>query len=61
MPITTMARRAAFLDEFLPSSQFLHISQQEVAAPLRLVLYSLVILAGTTACGVVCFGRKDLK
>jgi len=51
----------AFLDEFLPSSQFLHISQQEVAAPLRLVLYSLVILAGTTACGVVCFGRKDLK
>lgn len=50
-----------FLNDFLPGSQFLQFSKQELTSPVRLPLYSLVILLGTTACGVVCFGRKDLK
>lgn len=50
-----------FLNDFLPSSQFLQLSQQELTSSVRLPLYSLVILAGCTACGIAAFGRKDLK
>ncbi len=50
-----------FLNDFLPSSQFLQLAQQELTSPVRLPLYSLAILVGATVCGVVCFGRKDLK
>lgn len=50
-----------FLNDFLPSSQFLQLSQQELTSSVRLPLYSLVILVGCTACGIAAFGRKDLK
>lgn len=50
-----------FLNDFLPSSQFLQLSQQELTSPVRLPLYSLAILAGCTACGIFVFQRKDLK
>ena len=50
-----------FLNDFLPSGQMLQIGKQELSSPVRLPLYSLAILAGTTVCGVAVFRRMDLK
>ena len=50
-----------FLHDFLPINQMLQISRQNLTSPVRLPLYSLVILAGCTVCGCAVFQRKDLK
>lgn len=50
-----------FLHDFLPINQMLQISRQNLTSPVRLPLYSLVILAGCTVYGCAVFQRKDLK
>lgn len=51
----------AFLNDFLPVNQLLQISEQSLTSPVLLPVYSLVIFAGCTVCGIAVFRRKDLK
>ncbi len=50
-----------FLHDFLPGGQMMQITEQNAAHLERLPLYSLVILIGTTACGICFFRRKNIK
>lgn len=49
-----------FLYDSIPSCQMLQIAQQTPQHPERLPLYSLAVVAVTTACGVFFFRRKNL-
>lgn len=49
------------LYDFLPGCQMVQISAQNPAHPERLPLYSLSIIIVTCTCGVLCFGRKNIK
>ena len=49
-----------FLD-FLPTGQAVEISMQATPHLWRLPLYSLFITLVSTACGVLCLRKKDLK
>lgn len=50
-----------FLDEFLPGGQSLKIANHSVEKPWLLMLYSGVIMIGTTGVGIWIFRKKDLK
>ena len=50
-----------FLDDALPSSQALNVSNRNVDNPYILMLYSGVIILVTTCSGLVLFRRKDIK
>lgn len=50
-----------FLYDFLPGCQMVQIAMQSPAHMERLPLYSLSILVGTSACGVLFFRRKNIK
>lgn len=51
----------AFLNDFLPGGQANQCASLELAHPLRLSLYSCVIVILSTGAGLICFRRKDLK
>lgn len=50
-----------FLNDALPSSQALNISNLNVDNPYILMLYSGIIILVTTCSGLVIFRRKDIK
>lgn len=50
-----------FLKDFTPGSQVIQLSNMNTDKPLRLALYDGIILIAVTGCGVMSFGRKDLK
>ena len=50
-----------FLYDFLPGCQMLQAARQDMPHPQRLPLYSLSIIAVTTAGGMFFFRRKNLK
>ena len=50
-----------FFYDFLPGGQAIQLSSLEVASPWRLMAYSLVITLISSAVGIGCFRRKDLK
>lgn len=50
-----------FLLDFLPGGQAVQCATMEVLHPYRLPVYSLLIIAGTTAAGAYWFSKKDLK
>lgn len=50
-----------FVYDFLPGGQAIQIFLVSVAHPWRLVLYSLVIVALTTGCGLWFFRKKDIQ
>ena len=47
--------------DFLPSGQAMQCYGLKVERPVLLLLYSALIIVGTTSCGVFFFRRKDLK
>lgn len=52
-----------FLNDFLPGGQQIQFTQMQTPPnelPV-LMLYSAIVIAGTTAAGVICFSKKDLK
>lgn len=50
-----------FVYDFLPSGQAMQCYGLKVERPVLLLLYSALIIVGTTSCGVFFFRRKDLK
>ena len=50
-----------FAADFLPTAQALLYNFNMVVHPVRMCLYSLLILCASTAGGVLAFRRKDLK
>ncbi len=50
-----------FLSDFLPTGQAVQYNFGNVVHPVALCLYSLFILAASTAGGLAAFRRKDLK
>lgn len=45
----------------LPVGQGILLSNWEVARPWQMLLYSLLIVAGTTGVGIFCFQKKDIN
>ena len=50
-----------FVADFLPTGQALAYNFDMIVHPWRMCLYSLLILAASTAGGLAAFRRKDLK
>lgn len=50
-----------FLYDFMPGCQLLQIAHQETAHPGQLPLYSLLIFAVSTGCGLFFFRIKNIK
>ena len=50
-----------FFFDLLPTGQVLQLTFFSVLHPLRLILCSVGITAASTALGLFCFGKKDLK
>lgn len=50
-----------FLVDFLPGGQVVQILNMSAEQPLRLLLYSCLITAGTTGAGLLLFQKKDLN
>lgn len=57
----TMRKVFEFFYDFLPGGQAIQLSSMEVAAPWRLMAYSLVISLVSSTVAVFFFRRKDLK
>lgn len=59
----TGAAREAYevLCDILPTGQAIRLSVMSVAHPLRMMLFSLLLLAATTAVGLVIFRRRDIQ
>lgn len=57
------ARRSVyeFLYDFLPGSQLIRLCNMNAERPLRMFLFSAVIIAAATVVGALIFKRKDLK
>lgn len=57
------AKRAAyeFMVDFIPAGQGILLADLAVARPARMMLSSAAIIALFTLCGLLTFGRKDLK
>lgn len=47
-------------ENFLPFSQSMQLAAGNVAHPLRLSLYSMIIVFSTTLMGILLFRRKDI-
>lgn len=50
-----------FLNDFLPGGQSLQIANMSAQSQWLLMLYSGIIIAGTTGAGICFFRKKDLK
>ena len=50
-----------FFMDFLPSGQAMQVANLEVLHPLRMILCSLGIIAGTNTLGVFLFRRMDIR
>ena len=50
-----------FLQDLLPSGQAAQLANLEVVHPLRLCLYSIIVIAATNFFGLLLFNRKDIK
>lgn len=50
-----------FLYDFLPGSQLIRLCNMNADRPLRMFLFSAVIIAAAAVAGVLIFRRKDLK
>lgn len=57
----TMRKVFEFFYDFLPGGQAIQLSSMEVAAPWRLMAYSLAISLVSSTVGIFFFRRKDLK
>lgn len=57
----TMRKVFEFFYDFLPGGQAIQLSSMEVAAPWRLMAYSLAISLVSSTVAVFFFRRKDLK
>lgn len=57
----TMRGIYEFLDDFLPGGQALKIANMSAENPWLLMLYSSIIIVGTTGAGLWVFRKKDLK
>lgn len=49
-----------FLNEFLPTGQSIEVSSGSIEHPVRMALYSVFIVAASTAAGLLGFRRKDI-
>lgn len=50
-----------FIVDFWPMGQGMQISNQEVTHPWQMGLYSVVLVILSTAAGIACFRKKDIK
>ena len=50
-----------FFYDFIPMGQCLQITSNSVFHPFRLPLYSLLFAAITVICGILAFGKRDVK
>ncbi len=50
----------AFLSEFLPTGQSITVSSGRLEHPVRMALYSVLIVAASTTAGLLGFRRKDI-
>lgn len=50
-----------FILDVLPSGQCMQTFDEEVLHPVRMVVSSLVMVAGTSGLGIYLFGKKDIK
>ena len=50
-----------FFYDFIPMGQCLQITSNSVFHPFRLPLYSLLFATITVICGILAFGKRDVK